>query len=87
MSRKIVGKITVYYGSGDVAEERGARLDAAAKRRGYINEHGDPELSPLFVHSFEFVDALNPGIEREAAMAGMTPAEYVNRLFTQVKKK
>lgn len=86
MSRKIVGKITVYYGSGDVAEERGARMDAAAKRRGYVNEKGEPELSPLFVSSFEFVDALDPQIEKEAEKLGMKPWDYVNRLFAQTRK-
>lgn len=87
MSRKIIGKTTIYYGSGDVAEERGLRLDAGAKRRGYINEKGEPELSPLFVYSFEFVDALDPQIEKEAEKLGMKPWDYVNQLYKQSKKK
>lgn len=87
MSRKIVGKVTVYYGSGAAAEERGARLDLAATRRGYVNEKGEPELSPLLVYSFEFVDELNPQIEKEAAKLGLKPWDYVNQLFTQAEKK
>ncbi len=87
MSRKIVGKITIYYGSGDTATERGGRLDAGAKRRGYVDKLGSPELSPLFVYSFEFVDALDPGIEKEAEKLGLKPWQYVNQLFTQAKKK
>lgn len=87
MSRKIVGKITIYYGSGDVAEERGTRLDAAAKRRGYINEKGEPELSPLFVYGFELLDKLNPQIEKEAERLAMTPWDYLNQIFAQAKKK
>jgi hypothetical protein len=87
MSRGIVGKITIYYGSGDEAEERGARLDAAAQRRGYLSKKGKPELSPLFVYSFEFVDALDPQIEAEADKLGLKPWDYVNRLFAEAKKK
>ena len=86
MSRKIVGKITIYYGSGEVAEERGRRLDAAAKRRGHVNEKGEPELSPLFVSSFEFVDRLDPQIEKEAERLKMKPWDYVNQLFTQARR-
>ena len=81
MSRKIVGKTTIYYGSGDTATERGSRLDAGAKRRGYVNEKGEPELSPLFVYSFEFVDGLDPQIETEAEKAGLKPWDYLNQLF------
>lgn len=87
MSRKLVGKTTIYYGSGEVAEERGSRLDAAALRRGYSNEKGQPELSPLFVYSFEFLDGLNPQIEKEAERLRLKPWDYVNQLFTQAKKK
>ena len=87
MSRKIVGKITIYYGSGDTATERGGRLDAGAKRRGYVDKHGAPELSPLFVYSFEFVDKLDPGIEREAEKLGLKPWDYVNQFYAQGKKK
>jgi len=86
MSRKIIGKITIYYGSGDAAEERGSRLDAGAKRRGFVDKHGAPELSPLFVYSFEFLDALDPQIEKEAEKLGMKPWDYLNQLFTQAKK-
>lgn len=87
MSRKIIGKTTIYYGSGDVAEERGARMDAGSKRRGFIGKNGEPELSPLLVYSFEFVDALNPQIEMEAAARGQKPWELINSLFAQSKKK
>lgn len=87
MSRKIVGKTTIYYGSGDVAEERGGRMDAGAKRLGYINKKGEPELSPLFVYSFEFVDALDPEIGKTAEKAGLKPWEFVNQLFKQSKKR
>ena len=87
MSRKIVGKTTIYYGSGDAAEERGARLDAGAKRRGFEDKNGAPELSPLFVYSFEFIDALDPQIDVEAGRLGLKPWDYLNQLFTQAKKK
>lgn len=87
MSRGIVGKTTIYYGSGDVAEERGARLDESAKRRGFVDKKGKPELSPLFVYSFEFLDKLDPRIEKAAELAGIAPWDYINQLFTQAKGK
>lgn len=87
MSRKVVGKLTIYYGSGDTATERGSRLDAGAKRRGFIDPKGAPELSPLFVYSFEFVDKLNPAIEKEAERLGLKPWEYVNQLFSEAQKR
>jgi hypothetical protein len=81
MARKIIGKTTLYYGSGDVATERGDRLDQAAKKRGFVNDQGAPELSPLFVYCFEFVDGLSPHIEEDAKKLGMEPWEYVNQFF------
>jgi hypothetical protein len=87
MARKIIGKTSIYYGSDQVAVERGDRLDAGARRRGYVNKKGEPELSPLFVFAFEFLDGLNPEIEKEAQELGMKPWEFVNRLFGQAKKK
>ncbi len=86
MSRKIIGKTTIYYGSGDVAEERGGRMDAGAKKRGFVNKDGEPELSPLLVYSFEFLDALNPAIEKAAAEEGLKPWDYINQLFARAKK-
>jgi hypothetical protein len=87
MGRKIIGKTTIYYGSGEAAEERGGRLDEAAKRRGFVNKEGEPELSPLFVFCFEVVDKLNPGIEKEAEKLNIDPAEFINQIFAQWKKR
>lgn len=87
MKVKNIGKFSLYYGSGDAATERGKRMDAAAKRRGYVDKDGEPEISPLFVYAFELLDALDPGIEKEARNLGLEPWDYVNQLFTQAKKK
>jgi len=87
MNLKIIGRVTIYYGSGSAAEERGGRLDVAAKRQGFVDKDGRPELSPLFVHCFEFVDALDPQIDKEAEKLGLKPWEYINQLVAQAKKK
>lgn len=87
MSLGIVGRCTIYYGYGDVAEERGKRLGVAAKRRGYVDKDDKSQISPLFVYAFEFLDGLDPGIEKEAKNLGLEPWEYVNQLFTEAKKK
>ena len=87
MSRKIIGKTTIYYGSGQVAEERGERLDAGAKRRGFVDKDGEPELSPLFVYCFELADGLDPDLEKAAANEGLKPSEFINQLFAQCKKR
>lgn len=87
MSRIIIGKMTLYYGSGQAAEERGARMDAGAKRRGFVNKDGVPELSPLLVYCFELVDSLSPAIEAEARKLQQEPGEFINTLFQDYKKK
>jgi hypothetical protein len=77
-------KTTLYIGSGKPGAAKVKEIESEiAKKR-----DGVEAVSALMIYAFDFLHAIDPRLEDEAAHANLSPAEFVNSMFdTYLKTK